>query len=85
MLFFKCTTDSHFTSSGKHLPMRTTTKTCQTCFTGLEFNVFVHESGRQLHETIVRLLAVVSPQLRNHCQQGKLLLILTIIAILIKY
>ena len=26
MLFFKCTTDSHFTSSGKHLPMRTTQK-----------------------------------------------------------
>jgi type II secretory pathway component PulL len=24
----------------------------------------------RLHETIVRLLAVVSPQLRNHCQQG---------------
>jgi hypothetical protein len=32
-------------------------------------NVFVRESGRRLHETIVRLLAVVSPQLRNHCQQ----------------
>jgi hypothetical protein len=31
---------------------------------------FVRESGRRLHETIVRLLAVVSPQLRNHCQQG---------------
>ena len=26
MLFFKCTTDSHFTSSGNHLPMRTTQK-----------------------------------------------------------
>jgi hypothetical protein len=34
------------------------------------FNVFVRESGRRLHETIVRLLAVVSPQLGNHCQQG---------------
>jgi hypothetical protein len=63
-------TDSHFTSSGKHLPMRTTTKTCQTCFTGWEFNVFVRESGWRLHETIVRLLAVVSLQLGNHCQQG---------------
>jgi hypothetical protein len=38
--------------------MRTTTKTCQTCFTGFSFNVFVRESGRRLHETIVRLLAV---------------------------
>ena len=26
-VFFKCTTGSHFTSSGKHWPMRTTTKT----------------------------------------------------------
>jgi hypothetical protein len=32
--------------------------------------LFVRESGQRLHETIVRLIAVVSPQLRNHCQQG---------------
>jgi hypothetical protein len=34
----------------------------KTCFTGFSFNVFVCESARRLHEMIVRLLAVISPQ-----------------------
>jgi hypothetical protein len=45
-----------------HLPMRTTQKLVKLVLPVENLMLFVCESGRRLHETIVRLLAVVSLQ-----------------------
>jgi hypothetical protein len=66
--WFQCTTGSHFTSSAKHLPMRTTTKTCQTCFTSFSFNVSsVNLDGGYIKRSFICSQWFFLSSARNHC------------------